>query len=452
MRIIQRTGNQSGDGFRTWNSPAGLRARKASGLLDVLSKLKCPVFLASEMSVSPFPLPMGVRLRSRRGCGKVGIPPGLRDSQAQGKTCFWFSTERLFHSLPPPSRFFQQGPALRVIPSHDMRSVADGPSAIQMLVHRDPASGQTAAPIGAFDLQPQILNAHRVVASYGARLLEREDEVQVSSPTGQNRAARLGRWDAEALVELGHAVLPQELVGGFQRVDPAQAQFLREPPLPGAEVPLRTPARLRRVGRDHRNAQLLQRSAHWRELPRIDLPPRLGVSKKWLARSLYSAQKTPRRSTTSRNAASTVRVDSSSPVGRSRSRWWHRRAPPASRTSAHPETSGADCRRYATASPVAAVAVAACGAFLAGAPAPPAPPPAKSLSPSCSSAGSDVRRASRESAAGSDRNSAPGTAPAPAPPPPPAHAWERAGLSCGRPARGTRTPHSAPASAADAGR
>ena len=37
-----------------------------------------------------------------------------------------------------------------------------------------------------------------------------------------------------------------------------------------------------------------------------------GVWKKWLARSLYSAQKRPFRSITSRSAAITVRVDSSS--------------------------------------------------------------------------------------------------------------------------------------------
>ena len=35
----------------------------------------------------------------RRGCGKVGIPRVGRDSQAQWETCFWFSTERLFHGL-----------------------------------------------------------------------------------------------------------------------------------------------------------------------------------------------------------------------------------------------------------------------------------------------------------------------------------------------------------------
>jgi hypothetical protein len=48
----------------------------------------------------------------RRDCGKVGILPVLRDFQAKWKTCFWFSTERLFHSrygnvkISPSELFF----------------------------------------------------------------------------------------------------------------------------------------------------------------------------------------------------------------------------------------------------------------------------------------------------------------------------------------------------------
>jgi hypothetical protein len=41
------------------------------------------------------------RVRRRRGCGKVEIPQGLRDFQAEWETRVWFSTERLFHSRGP---------------------------------------------------------------------------------------------------------------------------------------------------------------------------------------------------------------------------------------------------------------------------------------------------------------------------------------------------------------
>jgi len=56
------------------------------------SKLKCPVFVAREMS--------GHRLISRRrSCGKVGIPRWVRDFQARRESrVFDFSAGRLCHS------------------------------------------------------------------------------------------------------------------------------------------------------------------------------------------------------------------------------------------------------------------------------------------------------------------------------------------------------------------
>ena len=92
----------------------------------------------------------------------------------------------------------------------------------------------------------------------------------------------------------------------------AQAQLLRQPPLPGAEIALAAPPRLRRVGRNHAHAQFAQRPSHLRHPVRSTLPPAFGVSQKWLPRSLYKAQNSPWRSITSRNAAITVSVDSSS--------------------------------------------------------------------------------------------------------------------------------------------
>ena len=62
----------------------------------VVSKLKCPVFLARDMSG------LSYTTSGRRGCGKVGIPRLLRDFQARWESrVLDFSTSRLFHS---PSR------------------------------------------------------------------------------------------------------------------------------------------------------------------------------------------------------------------------------------------------------------------------------------------------------------------------------------------------------------
>src|SRR5438876_2601377 len=109
------------------------------------------------------------------------------------------------------------------------------------------------------------------------------------------------------------------------------------------------------------------------------------------------------------------------PTARNRSRWWRRPGSPASRTSAHPETSDAGCHRCATACRAEAAAHAAGDALLACALASPVRHLATPASPRCNSARCGARAAtSCGNAARSDRNSDRGRAPALAPPAPPA--------------------------------
>lgn len=83
------------------------------------------------------------------------------------------------------------------------------------------------------------------------------------------------RRHLKAPVELSDLVFAQEPVGRFQRRDPMQPQLLRQASLPGAEVALRTPARLRRLGRDHLNAEVMQGASYLGQPLRIDLAGRL---------------------------------------------------------------------------------------------------------------------------------------------------------------------------------
>jgi len=68
--------------------------------------------------------------RRLRGCGRVGIPPVLRDFQAA--------------SFPQPSgsvvRSVPATASLGVVATEDVRSVAYGQRTIQMLVHDDPST------------------------------------------------------------------------------------------------------------------------------------------------------------------------------------------------------------------------------------------------------------------------------------------------------------------------
>src|SRR5579872_4503857 len=115
--------------------------------LTVVSKLKCPLFVAHDMSG------LGAMDRRRRGCGKVGIPRLLRDFQAQWKTCFWFSKKRLFHSLSPAIQFAlaQPRPSLRGVATDDVWPVPDTPGFIQMLAHRDRTSRERSPPARRLD-------------------------------------------------------------------------------------------------------------------------------------------------------------------------------------------------------------------------------------------------------------------------------------------------------------
>src|SRR6202007_137260 len=120
----------------------------------------------------------GLRLREyrRRDCGKVGIPRCGRDFQARWESPKDFSTERLFHSLPPPVllRIWQEGPSLRVVATHNVRPVSNTPALIQMFADGHRASSQRSSKTRGCDLQGLSSNHHRVVPTHHSLLLHRE--------------------------------------------------------------------------------------------------------------------------------------------------------------------------------------------------------------------------------------------------------------------------------------
>src|ERR1700751_6230990 len=109
-------------------------------------------------------------------------------------------------------------------------AVGDGEGSIQVLVHQHRTAGQCGAPAYPFNLQAQVLNAHRVVLVHGTYELQREDQVQISAGTAHKRTATFLSRDLETSVELGNVVLAQEVIGGFQSMDYPQPQVLRPPP------------------------------------------------------------------------------------------------------------------------------------------------------------------------------------------------------------------------------
>src|SRR5665213_1781992 len=125
---------------------------------------------------------------SRRGCGKVGIPRGLRDFQARWESPLLdFSTERLFHGLCRLHSNWHQGRSLSRVVSESMWSVGQGEGCIQMLVHGHRAAGQGAAPADRLALQGQVLKTDGVVLVDCALELGREDQVKILARAGQKR-------------------------------------------------------------------------------------------------------------------------------------------------------------------------------------------------------------------------------------------------------------------------
>ena len=89
------------------------------------------------------------------------------------------------------------------------------------------------------------MKAHAVVAIHCTFELQREHQIQVSPPAGDERAARLGRRYLKACIELGHVVLAQEAIRLLYRGDPTQPQLLRQPSLSGPKIALTAAPRLR---------------------------------------------------------------------------------------------------------------------------------------------------------------------------------------------------------------
>ena len=97
-------------------------------------------------------------------------------------------------------------------------------------------AGQRSAPAHRCDLQSQVLKTDRVVPVHRALELQGKDPFQVFAPIGHKGAPRLRAGHLEAAIELGDVMLTQERIRRRYRPNPTQPEFLRQPPLPGAEA------------------------------------------------------------------------------------------------------------------------------------------------------------------------------------------------------------------------
>ena len=142
-----------------------------------------------------------------RAMKELGVN-SMRDLQVERESLFLdFSSQRLFHGLDLFLAQRRQELSFRAVVSDAMPSDHEGQRHVQMLVDDRLAAGQGMAPVGAFQLHDQIIEAHGVVPIDGALVALRKSHLQVPVPAGLERRSALGCGNREAAVEPGDVVL-----------------------------------------------------------------------------------------------------------------------------------------------------------------------------------------------------------------------------------------------------
>ena len=158
---------------------------------------------------------------------------------------------------PPVRRPLHSGPAAAA------RGTPTGPVRMLVDAHRPPHVVPAVRP--RRDLQAQVLVPDAVVlptlrSPFRHRMSSRSVSSGATKPPPDSAAHR----DAQVLQRPEH--LLQVLVGRLHVANALRRQFLRQPTLHGPELALRTPPRLRRIRRDHLDAQLPHRPPELRRV------------------------------------------------------------------------------------------------------------------------------------------------------------------------------------------
>ncbi len=99
------------------------------------------------------------------------------------------------------------------------------------------ALGEADAPGGPLELETDRAELHGVIRAHHALALEGKDPIEVRAVAGDEGGPRLGRRDGPRPMVRGHPDPLEKPIGGWHRADAAQAEFLGQAPLPGAQEP-----------------------------------------------------------------------------------------------------------------------------------------------------------------------------------------------------------------------
>src|ERR1043166_8545376 len=107
-----------------------------------------------------------------------------------------------------------------------MRPKRDRERVVQMFMDHHATTSQGAAQFCALELPTALRKAHGVVTCHHPLVLQRENQLEIFASERHEGSATFRSFDREALVELTDVVRTQKLIGGCERGDATQSQFL----------------------------------------------------------------------------------------------------------------------------------------------------------------------------------------------------------------------------------
>ena len=119
--------------------------------------------------------------------------------------------------------------------------IADAERAVGELMGGYRAAHEMDALAGCGQLENQVFESDGVVVTHYPLIFARQHQLQLDARQLDERAFGLGRLDREAAIEVGYEVLFQVAVGSVVIGDAVMPEFLRQPPLDGAEGTLAAP-------------------------------------------------------------------------------------------------------------------------------------------------------------------------------------------------------------------
>src|SRR5215472_10802868 len=156
-----------------------------------------------------------------------------------------------------------------MITSHNVWSIHNADSSVELFQDQYPAARQGRSPRCGLNLEEGVHQTNRIVAVDRAFVLNREDAIQVQRAGWNKGCTGLSGRLREAGIELVQINVSQKRICRIDGRDVADTQFLRQASLPGSKIPFSSSSRLRRVSRDHLNAQLFHGPSNLRQLALI---------------------------------------------------------------------------------------------------------------------------------------------------------------------------------------